>query len=324
MSRLLQTAIVLLTMCCPAAWAQSAVLRLVGRIELQGTSGRLDHLAYAPEQNLLFVAAVAADKVDVVDLNTGTRVRQITGMREPQGLAYAQGGGRLFVASGAGARLDAFDGDRRVPILGDLPDADNVRYDAESGHVFVGYDGGLAEVDARSGALKQRSAVPGHPEAFEVASSRIFVNVPSAGAVIVLDRRSGAQLAAWDVGPARGNFPMALDQASHRLFVATRRPPLLEVYDTQTGKRRQEIPACADADDLFLDRDHDALLAVCGQGQLLVFDIGARVPVHVRQRLATTPGARTGLLVRSLGRSFVAAPAGAGRKAAILVFAWER
>jgi hypothetical protein len=43
-------------------------LELKGRIELPGVRGRLDHFAYAPDSNLLFVAALQADTVQVIDL----------------------------------------------------------------------------------------------------------------------------------------------------------------------------------------------------------------------------------------------------------------
>jgi hypothetical protein len=44
---------------------------------------------------------------------------------------------------------------------------------------------------------------------------------------------------------------MALDAARHRLFVGTRRPPRLLVYDTGTGKQVSTVEAGSDSDDIF-------------------------------------------------------------------------
>src|SRR5206468_9170720 len=50
-------------------------------------------------------------------------------------------------------------------------------------------------------------------------------------------------------------FPMALDERSHRLFVGTRRPAMMLVLDTESGREVAAIPIGGDADDIFIDRE---------------------------------------------------------------------
>ena len=78
----------------------------------------------------------------------------------------------------------------------------------------------------------------GHPESFQLerTGSRAFVNVPSARQVAVVDRAKREVLATWEVPGARENFPMALDERGRRLFVGTRSPGTMLVYDTDSGK----------------------------------------------------------------------------------------
>jgi hypothetical protein len=304
---------------CGIAAAQPAPLRLVATIELPGVGGRLDHLAYAADRNLLFVAALGADTVEVVDVNARRRLRRITGVREPQGLAYAPGLG-LFVASGRDDRLLRLDGDALHTLTPDLPDADNLRLDASASRLYVGYGKALAAVDARTGAVLQRFELPGHPEAFEVSGNRIYVNVPGVGAVLVLDRLAGKAVARWPVGFAPGNFAMALDGSTSRLFVASRRPPELLVFGTDTGEKGQAVPLCADVDDLALDPSQHALYAVCGDGHVHSLDTQDGSHLQLRQAVTTAPGARTGLWVQELHALFIAAPARGTRSAAILVY----
>ena len=118
---------------------------------------------------------------------------------------------------------------------------------------------------------------------------------------------------------AAGNFAMALDESSNHLYVATRRPALLQAYDTTTGKRVAEVPICADPDDLFFDAQRRQLYVVCGQGVVEVVR-GRTDRFEVVERLQTAPGARTGLFVPSLSTLFVAVPARAGASAQIRAY----
>lgn len=314
----------LLRACVAALWcglaaAQPATLHLAATIELPGTSGRLDHLAYDADHQLLFVAGLGADTVEVIDLAARRRMRRITGVREPQGLAYAPGLG-LFVASGQGDAVLRIEGDQVHPLAAGLPDADNLRLDAAAGRLYAGYGKALAVIDARSGAVLQRFALPGHPEAFEVATDRIYVNVPDASAVLVLDRATGKTVARWPVAPARGNFAMALDAAQRRLLVATRSPPQLLAFTLDGGQRSPPVAVCGDVDDLVLDASRHTLYAVCGEGQVLALDTRDGARVQPGPSIATAAGARTGLWLPSLQTLFVAAPARGGRSAAVLVY----
>lgn len=297
--------------------AAPADLHLVARIELPGIRGRLDHLAYAPDTNLLFVAGLGANTVQIVHLAASHAAAQLPAS-EPQGVVYSAALHRLYVANGEAGTVEAFEGSTRVATARDLPDADNVRLDAGSGVLYVGYGHALAALDLHSLAVAQRFPLPGHPEAFELSGSRIFVNVPTAAAVVVLDRKTGTTVHTWTIAPADANFPMAVDASAHRLFVATRRPTELLVLDSESGRRIADLPICADADDLILDPG-GRLYAICGDGHIHVIRASGPERYQVEQSIATAPGARTGLLVPELGRLFVAAPARDGRGAAVLV-----
>src|SRR5436190_11116976 len=83
------------------AEAQDATpLRLVQTIPLPNVEGRIDHLAVDLKGQRLFVAALGNDTVEILDLRAGTRVRSLTGFREPQGVAFIESLGRLFVSNG--------------------------------------------------------------------------------------------------------------------------------------------------------------------------------------------------------------------------------
>jgi hypothetical protein len=57
----------------------------------------------------------------------------------------------------------------------------------------------------------------------------------------------------WPVTSASSNYPMALDEAHHRLLIGCRRPARMLVIDTETGKQTASVEIVGDTDDLFYD-----------------------------------------------------------------------
>jgi DNA-binding beta-propeller fold protein YncE len=298
-------------------------LELVQTIRLADVRGRIDHLAADTDDARLFVAALGNDSVEVIDLRAGMRVARITGLHEPQGIGYAQSANRLFVAN-AGGGVDVFDAStlRRMSRIEGLDDADNVRLDASNGKVYVGYGHALATIDAGSGKLLESLELAGHPESFQLepAGTRIFVNVPSAAQIAVGDRSKKAVTGNWTIGEKSANFPMALDEAHHRLFVATRKPASLLIFDTETGVRTAVLSIAGDADDLFYDAKRKRLYVICGDGVVDIVDQKDANHYELAGEVRTVRRARTGLFVPSRNALFVAVPAHAGGPAEIRVF----
>ena len=264
-----------------------------------------------PDGGHLFLAALAAGSVEIVDLKAGARSGRIENLREPQGVVYAADSRRLFVATGGGAGVEIFADSKRLAGVGGLDDADNMRIDPATGLVYVGYGSALAIVDPKAMKVVGHVALAGHPEAFELAAGgpQIYVNVPDAQQIAVVDRRSGKVSATWPIAGTRQNFAMALDEARHRLFVATRQPAMLHVYDTGTGKRTAALSICGDTDDLFFDGERRQLYVVCGEGAVEVVRQRDGDRYDNYERVQTARGARTGLFVPRLATLFVAVPA---------------
>jgi DNA-binding beta-propeller fold protein YncE len=300
-------------------------LRLVQTIPLPGVDGRIDHLAIDLARKRLFVAALGHDTVEVVDLAAGNRVRSLSGLSEPQGVAYLEDVGRLVVASGGSGAVDFFDGAtlERVSHVRLGRDADNVRYDAAAKILLVAYgEGALAALDPRTGAKLWEVNLAGHPEAFalERSSARVYVDVPDAGHVAVVDRVRHAVEATWPVKGAVANFPLALDEAGHRLFVGCRRPARLLVIDTTTGALITSLEVGGDPDDVFYDGVGRRLFVACGEGRVDVVDQRGPDSYAIAAQVATAPGARTCLFVPELGRLLVAVPHRGEQPAEIRVF----
>ena len=307
--------------------AFASPLSQVASIALPGVTGRIDHLAYDAPGRKLFIAALGNNTVEVVDVAAERHVTSLAGFREPQGIAVAADRRLAAVANGQGEGLQFVETAGptmgKTVALGD--DSDNVRYDAAAKTLYVGYgSGALAAVDPANGSVLGRIALPGHPESFqlETAGARIFVNVPDARQIVVLDRQARKTLASWPVTAAGANFPMALDEKGHRLFVGCRRPAKLLVYDTQTGRDVASAEIVGDTDDLFFDASRQRVYVIGGEGFIDVLDVQGQAPSRIA-RITGAPGARTGLFVPESGRLYLAVPHRGAQRAEIRVFQAE-
>lgn len=313
-----------MTSCDPALGESSAPLELTRTISLPDVRGRIDHLDLDVEHQRLFIAALGNDTVEVIDLRAGRPAERVSGVREPQGVVYMPALDRLFVASGQGARVDVFTGSplEAVGRLDGLEDADNLRYDRSSGNVYVGFGSAIAVIAATNAQLIGKIDLAGHPESFQLerAGARMFVNVPSARQIAVIDRAKGQVIVRWALEDVAANYPMALDEQNQRLFVATRRPAALLVYDMQTGKRVAKLAVGGDADDVFYDATRKRVYVICGEGVVDVVQQRERDGYEVAGRVKTASGARTGLLSPAADSLYVAVPARGISSAEIRVY----
>jgi DNA-binding beta-propeller fold protein YncE len=308
---------------CAAPHALAAALELTATIGMPGVKGRIDHLSVDVRGHRLFVAALGNDTVEILDTEHDEH-RSITGLGEPQGVLYLPDPGALVIANGSANRVDVVDAAslQRLARIDGLEDADNVRPLPGGRSVLVGYGRGALRVITVPAGSTGDIRLPGHPESFEVdaAGERAYVNVPSAHAVVVVDLVRRRAIARWETPFASANFPLALDVHGRRLFVATRSPALLLVYDIDMGNIVARLPIGRDADDLYFDEQRKRVYVICGEGRVDVIREASPHEYVPQEQVATAPGARTGLFVAEQAKLYVAAPARQDAPAKILVF----
>jgi YVTN family beta-propeller protein len=298
-------------------------LVLEGKIPLGDVKGRIDHFAFDPSRKRLFVAELGNDSVGVVDIAGSKVINRIAGLKEPQGVGYVPWTDTLYVANAGDGSVRLYRGTDLALVgridLGD--DADNVRVDVEHKKVYVGYGkGALAEIDP--GSSKKTADIPlkGHPEGFQLdqTATQIFVNVPGARQIAVVDLATRSQVSAVPTGALRSNYPMAIDPQSQRVLAMFRSPPRLYSFAARDGAAK-EVEACGDSDDVFVDAKRRRVYVSCGEGFVDVFD--ARSAEYARVgHVPTVSGARTSFFIPELDRLFVAVRASGKEPAAVWVF----
>ncbi|MGA7852019.1 MAG: hypothetical protein WCA15_01765 [Candidatus Acidiferrales bacterium] len=309
-------------------------LVLTAEIPLPGVHGRLDHFAFdSAEPGRLFLAALGNDSLEIINLTGGARVRTITGLGHPQGVVFAPGLNKIFVASRDHQKLYIYDGAayRLITTIDYQADVDNLRYDAAAKRVYVDYGDGekaaIGMVDAMTNQrLPDEYKTGSHAESFQLAEKgpEMYVNLPQLNQIAVVNRDTHA-ISRWPVA-WKENFPMALDEADRRVFIGFRIPPRFAVFDMSSGKMVGALPCVADTDDLYYDSELKRIYVPGGQGFISVFQM--KDPDHY-ELIANVPsalGGRTAGYPRQPGKKggpahlFVAIPERTGHSAEILSY----
>lgn len=313
-----------MTLCSSVLAAQP--LRLEKTIPLPGIEGRIDHLSVDVAGKRIFMAALGNNTLEIIDPVTGKVLKSIQGLHQPQGVFYWPERNQLYVANGSDGKVRVFDGASYAPLkeYDFNSDPDNIRFDPQHKEVFVGYGAGaLGVISAPLGSRVGDTMLDAHPESFQLERDgpRIFVNTPNAGHVAVVDRRTRAVTAKWPVEAASQNFPMALDEANHRLFIGCRRPARMIVLDTSSGKQVAEFAIVGDTDDLFYDSGSKRIYVAGGGGAVTVCEQKDADHYTISATIPTAAGARTALLVPDFKQLFVAVPHRGKQAAGLMVFA---
>jgi hypothetical protein len=330
----------------PNPWPYPQKLAMVQRDVLTNVDGRLDHMALDPTTKVLYVAAYRNNSLEALHVPDSTTRQSIPDLSEPAGVLFIAESRRVVVGCDGGVHIfkAAADGkltaERMVPIEGA---ADNIRYDAAAKRVYVGHAEAIASFDIETGERGPEIKLPGAPEAFilEPGTSRIFINVPSKQTVVVADRATSAVTAEWSLvfsdgkPPAEGepaalilniveaNYPMALDEANGRLFVAIRYPARLIVIDTKSGKHVGQVKDISkDADDCWYDATTRRVFVTGGggPGSISVIQQDSADDYKLEFTTSTASGARTSLLVPEQRKLYVAAPRLGDDQAYIFVY----
>lgn len=310
------------------ARAEPGSLQLKQTIPLSGVEGRIDHFGVDSGGERLFVCALGNNTVEVIDLRKGQQIHSINGLGAPQGVGYSPELDRIFVANDKGGICKIYDGKLYQPI-GEVDlkdDADNVRYDGVTEKIYAGFgSGGIAIISASDGKQVGSIKLVAHPEAFELEKlgKRIFVNVPTARQVAVVDRDQGKVIATWKTDLAFGNFPMAFDEPNHRLFVGCRLPSKLIVLSTDSGEVVAKIDIAGDPDDVFYDSKRHRIYAICGAGKIEIIQQADANSYKSLAKIDTAKGARTGLFVEHRDMLFVGVPHNGSQQAEIRAYRVE-
>ena len=318
-----------------SAAEKPAPLKLIAHFTMPAdVKGRFDHLCADVAGNRLFLAAESAHEVLIFNLRTGKYLRAIPDIQIPHAIFVRDDLNRIYVTDGGAGELKIFDG-KTYQLLKTAPlkvDSDSIGNDPATKYLYIDNGGGDAHesfsmfsiVDTTSGDKIADVKVDGdtlEAMALDPSSARIYVNNPAKSEVTVIDRKTRQVAAHWPVTMAKRNVAMALDSATHRLFVACRSGAIV-VFDTDTGKELQSFPIDTGVDDLVFDAASKRLYAAAG-GMVDVYREADAGHLESLGKIASGPGGKNEVFVPRLHRLYVTVPPGNNPPGSVAVFRVE-
>ena len=301
----------------------SALPQLAQTIPLPHVKGGFDLMAIDLAGKRLFLNAEDNNTTEVIDLAAGKLAHTITDMHEPKWVVYRPELHRLYIANGNGM-VRVLDSDSFAPqrAIEFKEKANNLRFDAKTGELFVGVGktfGAIGVVDTRTDAITAEIPLANFPKQFEVEGNLIYVNVPAANHVAVVDRKKKAVVATWPVTAAKDNVPMGFDRARHRLFIGCE-PGKLAVLDSTNGKQVAALDIAPEPDGVHYDAKRRCIYISCGEGSIDVVRQTDADHYEFAGRVPTAKGAATSLFVPELDQLFLAVPQRDGQTAELRVY----
>ncbi|HXY40945.1 MAG TPA: YncE family protein, partial [Vicinamibacteria bacterium] len=275
-----------------------------------GGEGGWDYLSVDAVNRRLYVSH--ATKVVVVDVDTNKVVGEVAPTPGVHGIAVAPELGRGFVSNGRESTVSIFDLKSLQTVgkvsTGENPDAILYVPPQKEVWTFNGRGRSATVFDAQTGAVRATVTLPGKPEfaVFDEKTGRVYDNIEDTSQLVAIDAANHQVAATWPISPGREASGLALDPASHRLFVGCDNELMLMV-DATTGKVLASAPIGKGVDANAFDPGTGLAFASSSDGTLTVARPGPAGTLKVVQALATPKRSRTMTLDPKTHRLYVAA-----------------
>lgn len=244
---------------------EKSPMKLVATTPLPGFTGDFDHFGLDLKGKRLFLTAEDHKTVEVFDLD-GKRITSIAGFGQPHAILFMSDVNKFIVTDGDGfgmVELVSGDNYKIVDTIKLPPGVDGAAYDPVKKYYYVesGAEKGAQThkiniIDTKAFKLVGDISLPGdHSEAMAITrdGKKMYVNLSTPKEVGVVDLATRQLLARWPIKDAETPNSMALDEPNHRLIIATRTPPKMFVFDTDTGKIVTSLPVSGFNDDMWFD-----------------------------------------------------------------------
>jgi DNA-binding beta-propeller fold protein YncE len=315
------TSAIVILLAFAASAQNTAPLKLVQTIPLPDLkAGDFDHFAVDLAGHRLFLTAEANNAVVVLDTSTNKLIHTIADIDEPHSMLFLPAAKQVWVVAGGDGTLKIFDSGTYALIesMKVTEGADSSVYDPAKHILYIAAGGSDAKlayslinmVDTSTrkkvGDIKVDSANI-EAMALEKNGPRMFANVRDKSVVGVINRQDKTVTSTWPLGEIHGNTPLIFDEATHRVFVAARKPATLTVLDSDSGKIIATLPTAEMTDDMAWDPASKRIYVACNDFAVVYqqkdadhYEELGRVPTGFR--------AKTAILVPQLKRYYVAAP----------------
>jgi DNA-binding beta-propeller fold protein YncE len=276
--------------------AQSGQYAKIGEIPIGGTVTGFDYLNVDSAARRLYVTN--STSVVVIDLVKGAVIGRLPAGTRVHGIAIAPGD-RGFITNGSDNNVSIVDLKTLQPIgkveAGANPDA--ILYEPRQKEIYAFNNTGHSAtvINAATGAVVTTIPLSGVAETgqADIALGRVFVNIEDKSLVDVIDIATHKLIASWPIAPADTPTGMAIDLATHRIFVGG--GPNTVMMDATSGKVLASFPINSGTDATWFDPGTKLVFSSCtgNGGTIVVAHVDGPDKLTVVQTIQTLRGART-------------------------------
>jgi len=283
---------------------------MIAQYPIGGNDTGYDYLRVDALTRRVFVAH--ANRVEVLNVDTGEKVGEIAGMHGVHGIELIAELGKGYTSNGLDRTVTVFDRDtlkirKVIRYTGVKPDA--IQYDPETRRLFVvngGATGDVTVIDPVSDAIVDTLDLGGsklEQIGFD-GRGRAFVNDEGKSVIHVFDTHTLQAVANWSLGGCEEPTGMAVDRRHHRVFAACGNEKLA-VLDADSGRVVATPAIGKEPDGAVFDPKTDRIFTSNKEGTLSVLKEVSPDRYETLQTLTTRPGARTLAMDENTGRIFM-------------------
>ena len=247
-------------------------------------------------------------EVVVIDTATDKVIGRISDTPGVHGIAV--GAGKVFTSNGRENKVSVVNPatlatETKIDSGGANPDA--ITFDATRKEVWVfNHTGNSAtQIDATKGTVLATIPLTGTAETGQSdGAGKVFVNIEDLSQVDVIDIAAKKVVASWPVAPGTSPTGMALDRATHRLFVGA--GGYMVMMDSTNGKVVASVPICGGTDATWYDAGTKLAFSSCRDGHITVAKVDGD-KMTVVQTIDTAPGSKTMSLGATTHKLYVTA-----------------
>ena len=215
-------------------------------VHLPGTEG-WDYISIDSSARRLYIGR--GQYLQVVDVDTGRLVAQVTGIPGVHGVALVPELHRGFTVNGDRDSATVLDLDH-LKVVGSTKTgrvADSYAYDQATRRVFIMNSAGdsATAIDATTGSAVGTISLDGQPE-FAVSDGKgeVFVNITDKNQMLAFDARTLKVLHSWPLTSCEGPSGLSMDREHRRLFSACDNETMV-VMDADSGRVVAALPTGA-------------------------------------------------------------------------------
>jgi hypothetical protein len=296
-----------------AADSPSTPLSLLHSIPIPQITGGMNHMDADVSRQRYFVTAPGDKLLAVIDLKAGQVLQTLSGYG-PAAARFTPDLDQLCVSGNKS--INFYDGGSLAPS-GNVAighSVDELQYDPKTHLLYAGITDsaspGVAIVDVPGRKLVTIVKLAAKPQGITLnaAGTLLYANTTGAGSVSVIDCAKQSVAQEWKLSDAKSNYPIAIDDKNHRLFVGCRKPAKLLVLDTDSGKLVTAVETGSDTDDMCFDAALGRIYLACGAGVISVIQQDDSDHYHNIGDVPSAAGARNCSLVPATRQFCLAIP----------------